>query len=357
MYMLLKLQKRKKYTTFLQGFFVVVLVVNMFSFTPPAHATAWGMVNVFSDLMMNAVERIQRQIEGAILGTLKVAAIEMLNNKVGQLIGGGSAGKALFITDWNAFLYKTPAQEAQLYMNDFFSLTTRGKASSANYIGISGESGRRISGNYSTLLVESAKANIAMKTAGADSPSLQYTLEEYGGIEAVKQGDMRAFNALISSPANNTFGYTLMAENAYDSYLAEQREIATTKAQSSGFLGAEKDGITQTPAGVVEAITTDVSTLGNKMITSATNPGEFLSGVVGAMVNKMVTRLVQTGVGAVQANIQREIRNVNKQTIQALNEASRNLGPAAQFSRELNQRTGGVNVQTPAPPAASPVNY
>lgn len=355
--MLFKLQKRKKYTVFLQGFFAVVLFVNMFSFTPRAHASAWGMVNVFSDLMMNAVETIQRQIEGAILGTLKVAAIEMLNNKVGQLIGGGSAGKALFITDWDAFLYQTPQQEAQLYMNDFFSLTTRGKASSANYIGIGGGSNRVISGNYSTLLVNSAKANIAMKTSGADSPAYQYTLDEYGGIEGVAQGDMRAFNALISSPANNAFGYVLMAEGAYDSYEYEQREIAKIKAQSSGFLGAEKDGITQTPAGVVEAITTDVSTLGNKMIASATNPGEFLSGVVGAMVNKMVTRLVQTGVGAVQANIQREVRNINSQTTQALNEASREFGPAAQFSRELNQRTGGVNVQTPAPPAASSTNY
>ena len=96
------------------------------------------------------IEQIERQIEGALLGALKGAAVQALNYKVGQLVGGSSAGEALFITDFNDFLYQGPAKRTELYMNDFFTLTTRGKDLRSNYIG-AGDSGG-IGGNYTSYL-------------------------------------------------------------------------------------------------------------------------------------------------------------------------------------------------------------
>lgn len=317
-------------------FFIgMFIIVGTFSFAPPAHASAWGMLNIFGSLMQTMIESVQRQIQAALLGSLKMAAVQMLNNQVGQLIGGGTSGQARFITNFNDFLYQGPAQRTELYMNDFFTLTTRGRSSSANYVGTGG-------GNYSGYLESVGRQAIGGGTQG------EINLGDYTASPQTMfaEGDFRAFNAFFSNPYNNPYGYSLEAEKAYQNKLAMEQQAAIVEAQSSGFLGAKRGDAVITPAGSIEAATTNIQNIPNQIIASATNPGEFLSGVVSAMANKVVTNLVQNGIGQVQSNIQREIGGVNSQVNSALKQATGSLGPAAPFTQSVIQRSVRVNSST-----------
>lgn len=335
---------------FLGRVFFLVLLCVMVTAARPAQAGAWGEPTAAA-IWKQLAEKMQRQIEGAVLGTLKVTAINMLNNQVGQLVGGSSSGGALFITDWNDFLYASPARITQLYMNDFFTITTRGKASSVNYVGL-GDTLGGVSGNYPGFLV--AQAEQAIGTGGNDGLT-QFDLDSYtpSPDAMFEQGNWRAFSSFVSNPANNPYGYTLMAEAAYRNKLAQEMELVKTKAQSSGFKGKEENGRTLTPAGSIEAMVANVQNMGNNLISNATNPGEFLSGVVGAVVNRTVNNLVQKGIGQIQSNIQREVGSINREISGALNDATKNLGPAAGFGKDLLQRTNvSVRPSTLPPPAA-----
>ncbi len=343
--------------SFFRTLFLLVFVSQVVFLTPAAHAGVWGE-SIAATILDQALTTIKDQIQGAILGTLKVTAIEMLNSRVAQLIGGSSAGDALFITDWYDFLYETPAQKTRLFMNDFFTLSTRGKYASANYVGI-GDVANGVSGNYPAYLVARAQKAIDLNVIDQKTGSLMvYDLDQYADNpdQLFQEGDWRGFNAFISNPMNNPYGFQMVSEARYAQQLALNQQISETKAQSSGFIGQEKNGITVTPAAVIQGMTVDVQNIGNNLIAAAENPGEFLSGVVGAMVNRTVSSLVQRGVGQVQANIQREIRNVDNKVVGALNNATQALGPAARFTSEVSQRTD-VYVKpytVPPPPAKEP---
>lgn len=330
----------------LSGAILCAFVLHIFVLVPVARADQWG-ANIAAAIMKQAMERIYDQMQGMLLGSLKVAATQLLNSQINQLIGGGATGQALFITNYETFLYREPIQETNLYMNDFFTLTTRGKGSSSNYIGV-GNMGSGVRGNYSGYLIDQARRSTTDR-----SSYTQMNLDEYTSSPEVMfaEGDWRAFNAFFSNPANNPYGYTLMAEEAYYSKLSSSIEVQKVKAQSSGFRPVERNGQVITPSGSIEALTTSVQNMGNNIITNATNPAEFLSGAVSAMVNRMISGLIQQGIGQVQANIQREIWSVNGQVGQELGSLSQTLGPAARFVPSVLQRTNvSVNPTTPAPP-------
>lgn len=335
-------QKYNRYIV--KSFFAFTLMFSLFGFTPQAQAGAWGE-SIYAMLTDNIMDTISRQIEGAMLGTLKVTAIQTLNSKISQLAGGS---QPVFITDWPKFLYTTPEQQTNVYMRNFFQVSTRGKYSNANYTGF-GETGESVSGNYSGYLVSQAEKNIYGSEGGTT-----YDLDQYGNPNTMfQEGDFRGINAFFK-PANNPYGYSIIAQNAYLTELDRQKEVAKVQAQSSGFLGVQKNGITTTPAGSVQAMVTDVQTLGNKVLASAQNPAEFLSGVVLAVVNTTVNQVVQRGVGEVQSTIKREVEGVNNQIYKTINQASAAGGPAASLTNALIQQriNVDVNTNTPAPPSA-----
>ncbi|OGI14863.1 MAG: hypothetical protein A3E38_03010 [Candidatus Moranbacteria bacterium RIFCSPHIGHO2_12_FULL_54_9] len=324
-----------------RGVAVALLFAGALFFGTPHTASAgyWGEPTSAA-IMKHTMETIRLAVQGATIGALKVAAIQTLNNQVGQLIGGSASGRPLIITNFNDFLYQQPQQKTELFMNDFFTLTTRGKGSSANYIG-AGDSGG-IGGSYASYLVSVGRQAIGEGTA---APTLN--LEEYTPSPQAMfaEGDWRAFNAFFSNPMNNPYGYAIETEKAYQNKLAMTQQEAVVKALSPGFLPVEKNGTVLAPAGLIGAVTENVQTLGNEMIANATNPAEFLSGVVAATATKMISGLIQNGIGQVQANIQREIGNVTREVNSALGDATSALGPGAAFVRDVNQRTN-VNVNS-----------
>lgn len=334
---------------FISSFFILALFMNMASFTPKAHAW-WTISDIFGDIMTNVLENIQDQIKGALLASLKVAAVSALQSQVGQLIGGTSVGNALMITDWYDFMYTRPAEQVTLYMNDFFTMSTRGKYASANYIG-SKDTPDTVAGNYPAYLVAVAKQSIP-PTGEVDIP--QFDLDQYSANPQTlfREGDFRGLNALVSNPMNNPFGFSLSAVSYSATKMNQAIEIAKTEAQSSGLIGKKENGKTIAPAATIENMLNDAQNIGNNIIAAAENPN-IVSSIVTAMVNKAVNAMIQKGVGKIQANIQKEIARVDSQAIKALDKVNKELGPGAKFLKETSQKTDVVKAYTSPPPSAN----
>ena len=340
--MLFKNLKRK----FVHIQLTLVLVLGLFIFpVMPAHAGAWGEA-IAASIMKQTMENISRTIEGALLGTLKVAAVQLLNTQVMQFVGGdGSQPK--IITDFRELLTKTAEQNAeQAVVGDLLTQTLRGKGASANYVTNGEVSGLNKGGSYEAYLEKIVRDTVAARknveannfaecSTGGNDPRL--------AIDSGNAGT-KAIGCLFNNSANNPIGIALLAEGVYNAEYEKTLREQEIKAQSSGFLpGTDKDGNIITPAGSIESLVNDVTTLGNKIIVGADNPGEFLSGVVVSVVNRTVSNLVQKGVGDIQNKIRREIINVDRQIGGELNKVQSVVGPGAAFIDEVNQRTQTVN--------------
>ncbi len=329
--------------------FLVVTLIGALTFSVPrAQAGAWGEPTE-ANIMLFTMQRIERQIEGALLSALKIAAIEVMNSQVGQLVtGGGGTQGPLFITNYNDFLYRTPAQRTNLFMNDFFTLTTRGKAYGSNYIGVG--SNDNLAGNYGAYLesvgrqaiLENTAINVINLDEYAPNPELMFA-----------NGDWRAFNAFFSNPANNPYGYALQTQQFYQQRLAMEQEQARILAGSAGgFLPNQRNGTVLTPAASIQSIVTDVSTLANRVVTGATNPAELAGGIILAVGNRMMKNLIQRGLGEMQAKLHNEIGKVDNAISGFTREARQRQGEATVFLNDTAQRTHAVvNATTPPPPA------
>jgi hypothetical protein len=318
------------------SFFLVILVV--FGSAPKAHAGSWGE-SIAAAIMQTTIENIQRQIEGALLGTLKVAAIQLLNNQVLQAIDG-STGKSSVITNFDQFLNTIPEEKAErVIVNDFLSQVLRGKESNANYIGANQSNGA--GGSYNAYLKkvvldatvdrkEVPTNNFAECSTGNSDPRL-----------AIAEGDFRALSCLFENEANNPIGISLAAESTYSKTLEEKKKEQEIIAQSPGTKPIlDANGNVVTTSGTVQNLIDDVTTLGGKLIVGANNPAEFLSGVVVSVVNRTVSKVIRQGTGEIQRTISREVGNINSQTNKAIYNAEGILGPAAGvIDSRLNQTT------------------
>lgn len=286
-------------------------------------ADAWG-ANYSAAILKQTMERIDLEIHGAIMGALKQAAVQTINSSVGAMIsGGGGSGGAMFITDWNDYLVGQPLKKTELYMNDFFTLTTRGSGSSSNYVSSSG-SGEGVSGSYANYLVNQAKK----LTTESSIPQTDISNYVSDPSKMFSAGNWRGFSAFVSNPANNPFGYTLMSQSAYQEKLEKEKDEARTKAMSyQGYTAKESNGRVITPGSTIASMQANVQDLGNKIIASAQNVPE----VITAVVTKIATNAIRQGIGNAQRNVQREINNVTSGVRRDVNEAVQQSGPGTIF--------------------------
>lgn len=269
-----------------------------------ARAEIWGS-NYAAAFVKEMLEKIQRQIEGTLLASFKSMAVNMINRQIDDLIGGGSNGP-LFITNWEDFIYRAARDQTNMVMNDFFTQTSRGKYSMANYVGVGDVNS--VAQSYLGKMVQQAKM------ATTEPPEYpQYDLDSVVSSPDVifTTGDWRGLNAMFANPANNVYGMTLMAEQKYQSELSKNIDLLTAEAVANkGFSSVKQDGYVITPGSTLADVVSSAKKLPNEIIAAAENPGELVGGVLMSVMNKTITNLVQQGIGKVQSRVAREVGSI-----------------------------------------------
>lgn len=324
--------------------FAFVFSLQAIVLVPQAHAGTWGEA-ISASFLKQMLEKVMRQIEGAMLVALKSTAVNLINSQVGQLVGGGSTGSSLVINDWKQYLYDEPEQNVQVYMEDWFAQATKGRASSASYSNpYSLASGNPTLGSYSTRLVEGAKRSIGSSYQPMDILEISPDPET-----ALAEGDLRTLNALFSNPMNNPFGFTLAAQRYENAVREQEQQEKIVQAISHGYRSSP--GL---PGATVGQMVANAQDVGNKIIAAASNPGELVGGVITSLVNKTITNMIQKGIGNVQANMQREIGNVSRQISDQTRSLDSTLGPGAGFINEVRQQSNVIVKPATNPGAAIP---
>ncbi|MFA6183512.1 MAG: hypothetical protein WC682_00240 [Parcubacteria group bacterium] len=272
--------------------FHTLLLVSIISFVPSYKAqayVAWPDIgNAFMRTMLN---EMWIQIRAAIIGALKKEAINTISETINGLVGGNAQEEALYVQDWADYLFQTPTQNTNLYMNDFFTLTNRGQ-SSGSYTSSSGSSS-----SYSEWRSEGAK----YLTESPDYTELQSDYEEYASDAAsmFDDGNWAAYDAFWQLN-NNPIAYELQAEAIYMDKLAEEEKIASDQAQAySGFKAKKSDdGTVITPGSTIEGLTVAANTVDNDAIANARNIGE----IAGIVVGKIASNVIKQGIGNARKN-------------------------------------------------------
>lgn len=302
-------------------FFILIM---FFTFSPFCNANAWGEA-IQAARYKQTMEEISKLVHGVIMGALKQAAVQMINDTVNSIIsGGGSGGGAMFITNWENYLYNDPRKKTDLIMNDIFTVMYSGKGSSLNYQATGSEG---VTGNYNSYLAQAARNS----TIGATLPrsdiqnyiSDPRQLSSYGGSQF-----WRGYDALYSNPANNYFGSVAIGNLVYQSELEKQQKVAEGQSNAyNGYLAQKKGEQVIAPGSFIAATQFNTQDLGNKILASAQSVPE----VIVAIVTKITTSAIRQGIGNARANAQREINNTISNVRSNVNSQIRSSGPGTVF--------------------------
>lgn len=285
-----------------------------------ARADVWG-ANAMAAILKHTMERIDAEIHGAIMGALKIAAAESINSTVSSLISGGGTSGAMFITDWDDWLYNQPAEQTKLYMNDFLTLTTAGKGSSSNYIATG--QGEGVTGSALAQHIQSYKNSMENNIPQYD---LDSTCEDLSTVPSSEF--WRCWSASHSNDMNNYFGRELVWDSASISkQTREEQKAAYTAMSYKGFKPQTSGSSVITPGSTIADMYSNTQDLGNKIIASAQSIPE----VITAVVTRIATNAIRQGIGNAQRNVQREINNVTSGVRRDVNEAVQQSGPGQTF--------------------------
>lgn len=345
-------QIKKQYLAF---FFALVVISLFHANVQQARAEAWGSA-MAAAVAKQAMEEAYTEIQSAILGTLKVAAYELLHTQVGQLVGGTSVGNSMIISDWEDFVRIQPEEQTAVYMNDFFSATFQGK-NSCDYVPINTaniedpfvestvtacgavQEGVGFVQNFPSYMEDYARRTIGGTVAEGLDTIEEYTLDQYcdDPSNMFAQGNWKCFHAYFSNDYNNPYGYALQASKAYNQELEKQQQIAELKSIAyQGYkpqttLSADGKEYVVTPGSLIKDIQSAVTDLGNKIIAAAESPAEFASALVTSFVTSYIQQTIRNGVGEIQNHIRGEIQDIDTRVSGEINRVVDEVGPHARY--------------------------
>jgi hypothetical protein len=318
---------------------LTILMVCTIGFGMPLHsarADFWG-TNEIAALVIKYLDKLDRYIEGIILSQLKSAAIKMLDKQIDKMFGGGSGNEPLFVTDFKEYIHDVSTNYTHDVMNDFFTTSMRGTFSVSNYVEVGGMVGTFAGGvdtgiNAAAEVAQSMRSAVEeeMPTFDFDTKSLDPSLR--GGLS------VRDLNQMVNNPMNNSIGASFQAKEMFYATLSQREEIQRVKAQASGFIPKEKDGKVVAPSALLEGMVVKVKTMATDVISTAENPEQLVVGVVTSYANQVITRVVQQGLGKVEAAIAKKFGNVGVQVAKEIGTDIANEGLGANFSKETQQK-------------------
>ena len=150
--------------------------------------------------------------------------------------------------------------------------------------------------NYYKYQTDTAKAGI-----NPSAPDVDLMNYVSGPSEVFNGGNWRGFNSFFSNPANNPFGYSMMAKEAYQGQLAQEQRKADIQAVAyQGFkasVGA--DGVTvKTPGITIGQIVDKAQSFSMDSISSAQDWGQLISSGISSAATMAISTAVQTGLNS-----------------------------------------------------------
>jgi hypothetical protein len=309
---------KNKSLTFRKTFLVLFLVL-FFAFSPVTRpAEAWDAIP--AAIYKQAMETIQKVIDGIKLGLAKQAAISALQAEVKFLVTGKSAKGSIVITNYDAFMYSDPKSKANVYINDYITQSTRGRGSLSGYISSGGEG---VGGSYMNQLTQGAKATTSSQPAQLKPTFAGNPSQMFAGPQPFQQLN------LYLSGVNNPWAFNLNVQQKYQEKLQQEQTIAQTQAiAGGGFKGVQKNGVTTMPGSLVKDQVSKVQNLGMDVIAAAQHLPEIITSAVSMTINQAMV----SGIGMIQASVHQEVTNVRNNAKLQMNAAVKTSGPGALYN-------------------------
>jgi hypothetical protein len=391
--------KNKHYAQLARTKLLLFLAIFTFSFfggTHHAKAGVWGE-SMAASALKQVQEELALSLHGAITGALKQAFAKVMNTQISVMIGGGNGKGAMFITNWQTFLVNDPQKQAHLYMNDFFSRTTQGRGSSSNYrpapvegcesngfrgtvmqgscVINSGDTSTKISiltneqkswfaqegivstAHASTPALVNANINsvnvydanyykyqgdIAKKAITPSTPDIDLMNYVNGPSDIFTRGSWRGFNAFFANPANNPFGYSLLAQEAYQSKYDQERHSADIQAIAyQGFKASiGKDGISVgTPGITISQLVAKAQSFNFEVMSGAQDYGQIISSGITSAITMAINTAVTTGLNAATGAISDATGgwvNIDGSSLANVDWSGSGSGQSAEFNNGMN---------------------
>ena len=262
---------------------VISIVFSGIAFVRPAKATfpvaeIPGKIIDQLNLIENTVSEIFSGYEwfdnvsdSFLLPALKSVLIQVVNQAITGEFSSGNSGKPYFVTNWQDYLYKEPANAANKYVvNDFLSnQLTGGKCKDANYQG----------SPYYKYMCQQGETAIQKTTPKTTLP--EYTSDPQANLFA--EGDLRAFNAYFEC-GNNPYCTADKTKQTYGQIQEQEQKKAEKEAGADGTLPKKNtDGSISVPGSVFGFSINDAISLGNQTIVNAQEPEDLMISIVSRM--------------------------------------------------------------------------
>jgi len=331
---------------------MVFLLVLFLLFSPGKENEAqafWGEFVQESYHFM--LQKIEDQITGVIMGTLKQQAVMMINREINSIIGGATGMGVRFITNWTDYLVTQPNMQEQRILNDYVSQVTRGVGSAVSYeavrlgTSIMANNGSKTLGlkNGQPMVLgedssnegfEEQAANHLLELTEVAKSSIEETVPQItfeGSPENLfASGDFRGLETYFTG-INNAWGMQIhMDEKKEEIKKQTQNEALAKSIANGGFIGTGEEngeGNITYPGTLIKESIANIEDLGNKIIASAQSMPEVISSVV----SRMMTQLIQRGFNEVDRMVQKQINDVTNQVNSQVNKAISEVGPSAQY--------------------------
>ncbi len=216
--------------------------------------TAGSWVTELTDLGSKIGKWVVETVAANLLIGIKIAALMTVQLATSMIIGGPKGDS--IVRDYNSYLHIGPEQRAMAQMNTFFNTVSRGRSSTLNYEGVSGN-------NYNGYMRREGERAIA-------GSGFETNLQDFvaGPRQMFDSGNMRGITAYMEC-ANNVACFTLASVAKYNNEVAKAKEVAKTEVTSSGFAPRKENGRITSPAALAQNALTQMDELGTKIIMNA----------------------------------------------------------------------------------------
>lgn len=307
----------------------LILFLVLASAPRPARADAWGS-NFAAAQWHFTMDKIYKNIDDMLVANAKVIAIRIIQGRLNVLLTGscgqyciGGTG-AMFITDWQDFIFGSAQRTADRVVNDFFNGLRSGTTASMGRVVTNAQKAldaeveltkrppdlqNYVSEGKAALIFDPSTPNPwkAWTVAGQPQNDLAYRYLQGWSIkqEAFRREEERrkamgvAYSGFEGTKAKSTSSRgPLTATSSQGGKL--------TIPPGSDYVPPEKISL---PGSVVKDLTSEVQNMGTNMIEFARSIPEIISG----MVVQTLTNLINYGIKQITDPIDRSIMQFRNQ--------------------------------------------